>query len=92
MGMGSQESYVIVNPRDYKKNPPQGTELRNIKAFAEASRLTTLVLKSGCLTEEELALMTDEQRTEQETYRAQLADFKVRFKAQLKNRTRRLLP
>ncbi len=84
LGIGSQESYVIVNPRDYKKNPPQGTELRNIKVFAEASRLTTLILKSGTLTEEELALMTDEQRAEQETYRAQLADFKVRFKAQLK--------
>ena len=28
--------------------------------------------------------MTDEQRAEQEAYRKQLADFKVRFKAQLK--------
>ena len=33
LGIGSQESYVIVNPRDYKKNPPQGTELRNIKVL-----------------------------------------------------------
>lgn len=28
-------------PRDYKKNPPQGAELRNINIFREANRLTT---------------------------------------------------
>ena len=29
---GVQESYKIVNPRDYEKNPPQGAELANIPA------------------------------------------------------------
>ena len=44
---GSQEAYEILNPRDYKKNPPKGAELRNITSFADASRLTTLIIQSG---------------------------------------------
>ena len=38
---GRQEAYAVRHPRDYKKNPPQGEELRNINTFREANRLTT---------------------------------------------------
>ncbi len=38
---GRQEAYAVRHPRDYKKNPPQGEELRNINIFREANRLTT---------------------------------------------------
>lgn len=84
IGYGSQEAYEVLNPRDYKKNPPKGTELKNIKSFAEASRLTTQIIQAGKLTEEELASMSDEQRAQAETLRQQLAQFKARFNAQHK--------
>ena len=38
---GRQEAYAVRHPRNYKKNPPQGEELRNINIFREANRLTT---------------------------------------------------
>lgn len=80
---GAQEAYEILNPRDYKKNPPKGTELRNINSFAEASRMTTLIIQSGKVTDEELAAMPDELRAQTEDLRRQLAQFKTRFFAQL---------
>lgn len=79
----SQEAYDILNPRDYKKNPPKGTELRNITSFAEASRLTTALIRAGKYTDDELAEMTDTEREEVLTLRSQLAQFKARFNAQL---------
>ena len=79
---GAQESYEILNPRDYKKNPPKGAELQNIKSFADASRMTTQLIQAGKLTDEELAAMPDEQRAQVENLRQQLAQFKARFKAQ----------
>ncbi len=81
---GAQEAYEILNPRDYKKNPPKGAELQNINTFADASRLTTLIIQSGKYTDDELAAMTEELRTQTLQYRAQLASFKARFIAQLK--------
>ena len=81
---GSLEAYEILNPRDYKKNPPKGAELHNITSFAEASRQTTLLIRAGKLTDEELAAMTDAEREKAEQLRAQLAHFKTRFEAQLK--------
>ena len=81
---GSQEAYEVLNPRDYKKNPPKGAELHNITSFAEASRQTTLLIRAGKLTDEELAAMSDAEREQAEQLRAQLAHFKTRFEAQLK--------
>lgn len=80
---GTQEAYEILNPRDYKKNPPKGAELANINSFAQASRLTTLIIQSGKFTDEELAAMSDELREQTEELRRQLAAFKARFNAQL---------
>ena len=80
---GSQEAYEILFPRDYKKNPPKGAELRNITSFAQASRLTTLLIQAGKYTDEEMAAMPDELRTQTQTLRQQLAQFKTRFNAQL---------
>ena len=80
---GAQEAYEILNPRDYKKNPPKGAELQNITSFAEASRLTTLIIQAGKLTDEEIAAMPDELRAQTEDLRRQLSNFKARFNAQL---------
>ena len=84
LNRGSQESYQVLNPRDYEKNPPKGAELRNINTFAEASRLTTLIIRSGKLTGEELSAMSPEERERTMQYRAQLLQFTDRFMAQLK--------
>ena len=83
IGYGAQESYEVLNPRDYKRNPPKGIELHNIQSFAEASRLTTLLIQAGKYTDEELAAMPEEQRAQIEKLRQQLVQFKARFKAQL---------
>ena len=81
---GAQEAYEILNPRDYKKNPPKGAELRNISSFAEASRLTTRLIQAGKYSDEELAAMPDELRAQTEDLRRQLSQFKARFNAQLR--------
>ena len=81
---GSQEAYDVLNPRDYKKNPPKGAELQNITAFGNASRLTTLIIRSAKYTDEELAAMSDSEREQTLAYRAQYQQFKARFLAQLK--------
>lgn len=80
---GAQEAYEVRNPRDYEKNPPKGAELANINSFAQASRLTTLLIQAGKFTDEELAAMSDQLREQTEELRRQLATFKARFKAQL---------
>ena len=80
---GAQEAYEVRNPRDYKKNPPQGAELENITSFAQASRLTTLLIQAGKFTDEELAAMPDDLHQQTEELRLQLAAFKKRFNAQL---------
>jgi len=80
---GAQEAYEIINPRDYKKNPPKGAELKNITAFADASCMTTLLIQAGKYTDEELTAMSDECRTETMELRRQLAQYKVRFASQL---------
>ena len=80
----SQEAYAILNPRDYKKNPPKGAELRNIQSFADASRITTLIIRAGKYTREELASMSDSERQQALEYRDQFEHFKARFMAQLK--------
>ena len=81
---GVQESYKIVHPRDYKKNPPKGAELANINLFTHSKRLTSELFNSEKYTDDELAAMTPEQRTRVKVLRAQLESFRTRFYAQFK--------
>jgi len=80
----SQEAYEILHPRDYTKHPPRGTELANISSFAEASRLTTAIIRSGQYTEAELSTMPDDERNRIMDLRAQFKHFQTRFEAQLR--------
>lgn len=81
---GVQESYVIVNPRDYKKNPPKGAELANLNIFGLTKQLASEIIRSERYTVDELAAMTPEQRAHVAELRAQLEDFRARFYAQFK--------
>ena len=81
---GKQESYKIVNPRDYKKNPPKGAELANIKSFADSKRISSEIINSEKITDEELAAMTPEQRAHIVELRQQLENYRKRFYAQFK--------
>lgn len=80
---GAQEAYEVHNPRDYEKNPPKGEELKNINTFAQASKLTTLIIQAGKLTADELANLPADERERTEALRTQFAQFKERFMAQL---------
>ena len=71
-------------PRDYKKNPPQGEELRNINIFREAKRLTTAILHAANYTDDELRAMPEERRTQIEELRTRYAAYKSRFKKQVR--------
>ena len=81
---GVQESYKLVNPRDYEKNPPKGAELANIQLFSNSKRLASEIINSGKLTDEELAAMTPEERQKTLELRAELENFRNRFYAQFK--------
>ena len=81
---GVQESYKIVHPRDYEKNPPQGAELANINAFAQSKQVASLIINSEKVTDEELAAMTPELRAQVMDLRQQLEQFRKRFYAQFK--------
>ena len=81
---GTQESYKIVHPRDYAKNPPQGAELANISLFSASKQAATEIIRAGKLTEEELATLPLNERLKMNELRAQLEDFRVRFYAQFK--------
>lgn len=81
---GVQESYTIVHPRDYAKNPPKGAELANINLFKESKRLTSEILHSDGYTDQELAAMTYEQRARVAQLRDQLESYSARFYAQFK--------
>ena len=41
----AQESYVVENPRDWKKNPPKGAEKQRIDNWAEACQQTREIQK-----------------------------------------------
>ena len=60
---GVQESYKIVNPRDYEKTPPKGAELANIQLFAQTKQFSSAIINSAKITDEELSAMTAEERT-----------------------------
>ena len=81
---GKQESYKIVNPRDYKKNPPKGAELANIQSFADSKRVSSEIINSEKITDEELAAMTPEQRAHVVELQQQLENYRKRFYAQFK--------
>ena len=81
---GVQESYIIKNPRDFKKNPPKGNEAANMRTFGESSFQANEIIRAGKLTEEEIAAMPEEQREHTMELRAQLAEFEKRFYAQFK--------
>ena len=57
---GTQESYKIVHPRDYTKNPPKGAELANINLFVNSKRLVSEIINSEKYTAEELNLLIRE--------------------------------
>jgi hypothetical protein len=77
-----QEAYVVDFPRDFKKNPPKGAELANMKRFGEAHRRSLILLKVGKLTPDELAALPDKEREAAEQLRAQLAEYRIRFEKQ----------
>ena len=81
---GVQESYVIEHPRDYEKNPPKGAELANLNLFGLTKQLSSEIINSEKYSDEELAVMTPEQRAHVAELRAQLMDFRARFYAQFK--------
>jgi hypothetical protein len=67
------EGYFQAHKRDYKQNPPTGRELAHLQRFGQASLQTTALLK---------AMKNPDQATPEQ--RAQVADFKARFQAQIK--------
>ena len=81
---GVQESYKIVHPRDYEKNPPKDAELANINAFTDSKRLASEIIRSERYTDDELNAMTAEQRAHVAELRRQLESYRTRFYAQFK--------
>ena len=87
---GRQEAYAVRHPRDYKKNPPQGEELRNINIFREANRLTTELirlyhdLKAAQLSDNsEVAIQAILQDSTKAAQALTLNDYKSRFQKQI---------
>ena len=44
---GKQEAYAVRHPRDFKKNPPQGEELKHHNRWREACHRTSQILAAG---------------------------------------------
>ena len=71
---GTPEAYRVKHPRDWKKNPPQGEELKKINRFREACRLTKEVMQaanpdSAVQTTSPDSTVTAEERARYESYR-----------------------
>ena len=84
---GVQESYAVRNPRDYKKNPPQGAELAHLNLFRQACWLTKEILDAD-QPDETPTVSVLPQRPKlltKEEAQALLADYRRRYKAQLPN-------
>jgi hypothetical protein len=82
---GVQESYAVRNPRDYKKNPPQGAELAHLNMFRQACWLTKEILDAD-KPEETPTVSILPQRPNfltKEEAQALLADYRKRYQAQL---------
>lgn len=69
------EAFIVSNPRNYKRTPPQGAELAHLQHFGEAARRTTALLS---------ALKPDAHPTDEQL--AQLDDYRKRFQAQLRKK------
>lgn len=69
------ESFIVANPRDYKRTPPQGAELAHLQHFGEAAKRTKALLS---------ALDPDANPTDEQLN--QLADYRRRFQAQLRKK------
>ena len=82
--VGAQESYTVENPRDFEKTPPQGAELANMQSFGTASSLASEMIRADKLSDEEIALMTPEQREKTLALRTELQQLRKRFYAQFK--------
>ena len=82
---GVQESYKIVNPRDFTKNPQKDKELANTLIFAETKHRSSEIIRSERYSDEEMAAMTPEERARVLELRQQLEQFRNRFYAQFKN-------
>ena len=80
-----QESYAVRNPRDYKKNPPQGAELEHINLFRQACLMTKEILdaekpeetSAGTVFSSRPKYLTKEEAL------TLLTDYRKRYKAQL---------
>ena len=88
---GRQEAYAVRHPRDYKKNPLQGEELRNINIFREANRLTTELIRldqalkaAQSSDNPEAATQAILQAPETTEKAKQLQNYKSRFKKQIR--------
>ena len=44
---GKQEAYAVRRPRDFKKDPPQGEELKHQNLWKEACHRTSQILQAG---------------------------------------------
>lgn len=75
---GTQESYIVKHPRDWKANPPVGAELRKINLWKQACAQTKVIIRKP----EEInndPTLTDEAKSQA---LATLATWKKRFDAQ----------
>ena len=82
---GIQESYAVRNPRDYKKNPPQGAELEHINLFRQACWLTKEILDADKSDETPTVSFLPQRPkllTKEEALTL-LTDYRKRYKAQL---------
>ena len=88
---GPQEAYAVRHPRDYKKNQPQGEELRNINIFREANRITTQLIRldkrlraAQASEDPNAALQAILQDPAVAAQAEQLTDYKTRFRHQIR--------
>ena len=82
---GIQESYAVRNPRDYKKNPPQGAELELINLFRQACLMTKEILDAEKPEETSAGTVfppRPKYLTKEEALTL-LTDYRKRYKAQL---------
>lgn len=78
LGEGAQEAYIITNPRDWKKNPPKGAELRKIELWKQTCAQTKMIIRNPEDIKNDPTL-TDEAKSQALTT---LALWKKRFDAQ----------
>lgn len=75
------EAYLVSNPRDYKRTPPQGNELAHLQLFGQAARQTAALLS---------ALKPDADPTEQQL--EEIEAYRQRFQSQLRKKPDPMAP